>query len=174
MWKRIVVIAFVVGVIIVAASLGLIIVLSVMSQFPPGNLGVDNGKLKPCPDSPNCVSSQATDEEHKAEPLRFRDHGPLPAGEPALPQYSSDEAWARLVVVVAGMPRTDVVAADEAYMHVEFRSAVFRFVDDVEFVLDADNKVIHFRSASRVGRSDLGANRKRMEAIRAAWEKEAR
>ncbi len=68
----------------------------------------------------------------------------------------------------------NVVAVDDAYLHAEFSSALFRFVDDVEFVLDAEHQVIHFRSASRVGRSDLGVNRQRMEQIRSAWEQASR
>ena len=72
----------------------------------------------------------------------------------------------RLKVVIGAMPRSKIVTADERYIHAEFSSGLFRFVDDVEFLIDPDTKTIHFRSASRVGRSDLGVNRKRMEEIR--------
>jgi uncharacterized protein (DUF1499 family) len=123
----------------------------------PDNLGAKDGKLAPCPDTPNCVSSRADDAEHRAEPFRFDD--------------SPGTAWARLVRVVTGMPRVTVVTADDAYLHAEFASLFFRFTDDVEFVMDEDNRVIHFRSASRVGYSDMGVNRKRIERIRAEWEK---
>jgi uncharacterized protein (DUF1499 family) len=139
------------------------IALSVLSRSPPENLGVKDGKLAACPDTPNCVSSQADDPQHHAEPFRF--------GGPGQPQYTPGEAWARLVRVVTGMQGPTVIDANDTYMHAEFSSAIFRFVDDVEFVLDEQNSVIHFRSASRVGRDDLGANRARIEAIRAAWEK---
>jgi len=66
-----------------------------------------------------------------------------------------------------------VVTAADTYIHAEFTSAVFRFVDDVEFQIDPDTRLVHFRSASRVGRSDLGVNRERMEALRAAFERSA-
>lgn len=75
----------------------------------------------------------------------------------------------RLKSIVAGMPRAKVVSSTDRYLHAEFTSALFRFVDDVEFLIDPDAKQIHFRSASRVGYSDLGANRRRMEAIERLW-----
>jgi len=68
------------------------------------------------------------------------------------------------------MSRVRIVTAGETYLHAEFTSAVFRFVDDVEFLLDDAEKVVHVRSASRVGHSDLGVNRKRVEALREAFE----
>jgi uncharacterized protein (DUF1499 family) len=163
MWKRLVQIAFAVALLAVLGFIGLMVVLGVMSRTPPDNLGVKDGKLAACPDTPNCVSSQADDPVHHAEPFRF--------GGPGQPQYTPSFAWGRLVSVVSGMPRANVVDPDAIYLRAEFSSAIFRFVDDVEFVLDEQDNVIHFRSASRVGRSDMGANRARIEAIRAAWEK---
>ena len=67
------------------------------------------------------------------------------------------------------LPRTTVVTATGTYLHAEFRSAVFRFVDDVEFHADEAAGVIQVRSGSRIGFSDLGVNRRRIEAIRARW-----
>jgi uncharacterized protein (DUF1499 family) len=122
----------------------------------PDNLGVHEGRLAPCPNTPNCVSSQAEDDAHRMGPIPFD-------GE-------ADEALARLKAVVAAQPRTTIVSADGDYLHAECTSLLFRFVDDVEFLVDRDAKVIHFRSASRAGRSDLGVNRKRMEEIRKAFE----
>jgi uncharacterized protein (DUF1499 family) len=121
----------------------------------PDNLGVVEGKLRPCPNSPNCVSTQATDELHRMDPLTFED--------------APDAAMARLKTAVLLQPRVNVVAATDTYLRVEFTTALLRFVDDVEFYVDAQQKVIHFRSASRIGYSDLGANRKRMETIRRAF-----
>ncbi len=109
-------------------------------------------KLKECPQSPNCVSSQSTDDLHRIEPLRY--------------SGTSKEAMASLVVLLNSMKRAKIVIQTENYLHIEFTSALCRFVDDVEFVIDAQEKVIHVRSASRVGYSDLGANRKRVEKIR--------
>jgi uncharacterized protein (DUF1499 family) len=117
----------------------------------PDNLGVVNGRLADCPSSPNCVGTQASDPDHRLEPIHFT--GTL------------EEAMARLKTIVAAMPRSKIVTAGERYMHAEFTSRVFRFVDDVEFLIDPESKAIHFRSASRLGRSDLGVNRRRMEGI---------
>ncbi|MGH7127301.1 MAG: DUF1499 domain-containing protein [Planctomycetaceae bacterium] len=131
-----------------------VIALAVMSLVSrrPENLDVTGGRLAPCPESPNCVSSQADDDAHRIEPLTF--------------SGSADEAMSDLIAVVESMPRTEIVTRREDYLHVEFTSPVFRFTDDVEFLLNDEVKVIHVRSASRTGRSDLGANRKRVEEIR--------
>jgi uncharacterized protein (DUF1499 family) len=74
-----------------------------------------------------------------------------------------------LTVIVQTFPRTSVITVSDSYLHAEFTSLIFRFVDDVEFVIDNDAKVIHVRSASRLGTSDLGVNRKRVEEIRRLW-----
>jgi uncharacterized protein (DUF1499 family) len=120
---------------------------------PP--LGARDGWLAACPATPNCVSSLSVDEGHKIAPLPLR-------GTPA-------EAVAALAEVVRALPRATVVKATENYLHVEFRSAVFRFVDDVEFFADERDGVIHVRSAARLGSFDFGVNRRRVEEIRARW-----
>lgn len=109
-------------------------------------------RFQPCPDSPNCVSSLAADKDHKIEPLQFD-------GDPA-------EAWMRLQAVVSGMKRAATITSTGDYLHVEVRSRLLRFVDDVEFQLDTEQGQIEMRSASRKGHSDLGVNRKRTEKIR--------
>ncbi len=121
---------------------------------PPLNLGVTEGRLAPCPDSPNCVSSQATDADRRVEPLRY--------------EGDSAQARARLLEVLRGMERVQVQRADDDYLHAEFRSAVFGFVDDVEFYFSPPG-VIQVRSASRTGYYDFGVNRKRVERIRQHW-----
>jgi uncharacterized protein (DUF1499 family) len=78
---------------------------------------------------------------------------------------SGEESMNRLVAIVRDIKRATIVAATPSYLHVEFRSALFRFVDDVEFVPDDSAGVIHFRSASRTGYYDFGVNRKRMKEI---------
>jgi uncharacterized protein (DUF1499 family) len=114
--------------------------------------------LEPCPSSPNCVSSQApeSDHQHYIAPFRF-------SGNPAA-------AWQRLKAAVQAEKRVSVVVEQGNYLHVEMRSLMFRFVDDVEFSLAASADLIHVRSASRVGYSDFGVNRKRVERIRAAFD----
>jgi uncharacterized protein (DUF1499 family) len=134
-----------------------VIFLAILSALAkrPDNLGVVNGRLAPCPDAPNCVSTQAADAEHHIEAIPFD-------GAP-------DEAVARLKAALRTIPRMKIVTEKGDYLHAEVASLLFRFVDDVEFFVDREAKVIHFRSASRVGRSDLGVNRARMERIREAF-----
>jgi uncharacterized protein (DUF1499 family) len=116
----------------------------------PNNLGAREGLLSPCPSSPNCVSSQAADERHRIAPLAFN-------GDP-------DAAFARLKLILSG--RSDITIVDDLpdYLRVELRTILF--VDDGEFLLDRAKKLIHVRSASRPGYSDLGKNRSRFEEIR--------
>lgn len=121
----------------------------------PSNLGVKNGQLAPCPSSPNCVVSQGNpDADHAIAPIA----------------YSGDTASAlsRLEAVITAMPRTAIIEKSDTYLYAEFTSRLMGYVDDVEFYADPDAAVIHVRSASRLGESDLGVNRKRIEAIRAA------
>lgn len=119
----------------------------------PSNLGVRDGKLAPCPSTPNCVCSQSEDAEHKIEPLTYK----------STPQV----AFTQLKQAIESQPRTKIITQSPNYLYAEFTSAIMKFVDDVEFYLDEDAKVIHVRSASRLGQSDLGVNRKRIETIRA-------
>ena len=121
----------------------------------PQDLGVRDGKLAPCPSSPNCISSQAADEEHRVAPLPYTG--------------TADDAMKKLKAIVRSLPRTAIVNETPAYLHVEFTSFLFRFVDDVEFLVDDSAKVIHVRSASRLGHSDLGVNGRRIELIRERW-----
>ena len=139
--------------------LGVIVAFYVMSFLAtqPTNLGVKDGKLAPCPASPNCVSTQANDAGHRIEPIRF--------------EGTAAEAMAKLKQAIATLPRAAIVTESADYMHVECTSFLFRFVDDVEFWIDEANHTIHFRSASRVGHGDMGVNRARMEAIRGAFAK---
>jgi uncharacterized protein (DUF1499 family) len=143
---------------VVIAVLGGVVFLTVLSGLSrrPSNLGVVDERLASCPDKPNCVCTQATDERHAIPPLRYTG--------------SAAEALANLKAVLAARPRTTLVTATDTYLHGECRSRLFRFVDDVEFLIDDAEKVIHFRSASRAGHSDLGVNRQRMEGIRKAFE----
>jgi uncharacterized protein (DUF1499 family) len=122
----------------------------------PTNLGVRDGRLAPCPVSPNCVCSQ-DEGAHHVEPLRC-------AGDPK-------NEMTRLAEILTARPRTRLVAATDTYIHAECVSRLFRFVDDLEFLLDAAAGVIHVRSASRTGYYDFGVNRGRVEAIRQAFQR---
>ncbi len=131
-----------------------VVVLALLSMTgtAPTNLGLSSGKLAPCPDSPNCVRSQATDPRHAIAPFAL--------------DRSFGAAKEELRQAAAKLARAKLISESESYLRFEFRSLIFRFVDDVEFHLDAATKTIHIRSASRVGHSDFGVNRRRIEAIR--------
>jgi len=118
---------------------------------PNQDLRPTAGKLPACPETPNCVSTQATRADQKMEPIRV-------SGDP-------DLAFQRMVKLIQEQPRTRLVEQTADYAHFEFTTLVFRFVDDVQLLLDRDQGVIHFRSASRVGHSDLGTNRRRMTTL---------
>ena len=117
----------------------------------PDNLGISNGKLADCPSSPNCVNSQTGDEDHAVAPFTY--------------EGSRQDAFNRLENAVTSLKRTQIVEERDDYLRVECKSAILRFVDDVEFYFPEEN-VIHVRSASRIGYSDLGVNRKRVEKLR--------
>jgi uncharacterized protein (DUF1499 family) len=118
-------------------------------------VGIRESRLTPCPDSPNCISSQGSDSAYTVEPLTC--------------DSEAEKIIADLKVVVGSMKGATIVSESAAYLHVEFQSDVFRFIDDVEFMVDDMAKVVHVRSASRVGYYDFGVNRRRVEKIRQAW-----
>jgi len=122
-----------------------------LSRKLPDDLGVSAGKLKSCPESPNCVNSQAAGRS-AISPIAYRG--------------DAVAAWRALQDVLAGMDRLQVVEQKDNYLRAEARSRMLGFVDDVEFYLDVYARVIHMRSASRLGYSDLGVNRARMEQVR--------
>lgn len=117
---------------------------------PQADSGFKDSRLASCPTSPNCVSSQASAEDQQIEVLRYNG--------------DATQAQGRLLAVLKGMERVKIQRADASNVHAEFRSALFGFVDDVEFHFDPPS-VIQVRSASRVGYSDFGVNRNRVEAI---------
>jgi len=119
---------------------------------PPG-VGV--GALAPCPETPNCVRSGATDPRHAIAPI---------AAAPPL-----QAAFADLVALAGTMPGARVITVQPRYAHLEFETPLMGFVDDVELAADASAGVIDVRSASRVGTSDFGVNRKRIEDLRKAF-----
>lgn len=116
----------------------------------PNNLGAKGGSLAACATSPNCVSSQATDEGHRIAPLTF-------SGTP-------EAAFTRLKMILSGRGDTTIIEEKPGYLRVELRTTLF--IDDGEFLLDQGQNAIQIRSASRLGYSDLGKNRRRMEEIR--------
>lgn len=119
------------------------------------DLGFIDGKLTPCPDAPNCVSSQSADKSHYVDPLRY--------------EVALNEATEGLLSVLLSMERVKIINAEGGYIRAEYTSALFGFVDDVEFYFDDRQKTIHVRSASRIGYYDLGVNRRRVERIRSRF-----
>lgn len=128
--------------------LSLIPFLTACAGGPPEDIGIENGKLAPCPRSPNCVSSYAIDETHQIEPIAAN-----------LDQIEGE---------LLKLNEANIVSMDRTYLHAEFTSRFMHYVDDVEFLFDQAAGLVHVRSASRVGYSDLGVNRKRIESIRRA------
>lgn len=122
------------------------------SGKPPLNLGVSDSGLSSCPDKPNCVSSDAEDEQHKIEAYSLA--------------VDSDLAWQAIKEALLKLPRTKIVTQTDGYLHAECRSALFGFVDDFELHLRPQEATVAIRSAARMGKSDFGVNRDRVEQLR--------
>jgi len=150
-WKRAVLVLLAVLPLVPVAGLAL---LSARSRKPPV-LGVSEGRLKPCPASPNCVCSQSDDAEHRVPPFEYGG--------------TAEQALDALNEVISRRSGALVVERGPTYLRAEFRSRLFRFIDDVEFAAGPDEGQLHVRSASRAGYSDLGANRARVESLRAEF-----
>ena len=127
------------------AVLGLIVLSAWSRRVPP--LGLVDGVLRPLPAAPNAVTTE---------------------GGEGLPLTDPAADWARLPGVIESIGgRVEHVEA--AYLHATFTTPLLRFVDDLEVRLDPMVPCLHVRSASRVGHSDLGANARRLAALRRAW-----
>ncbi len=135
---------------IMAGSILCILVLASGCSTPEIGLG-ENG-LHPCPDKPNCVTSLDGDEAHGVAPILYL--------------TNKKAAREKIKKIVSDMDRTSVITDQSDYLHVVFTSKVMRFKDDLEFWFPEKGNYIHIRSASRLGYSDLGVNRKRIEEIR--------
>lgn len=114
---------------------------------------IADGKLAPCPSTPNCVSSQAVNAARRVNALVIR-------GDLATQHQS-------LLAILKTLPRTEIKAQNSDYIWVTFTTLIMRYVDDVEFIF-VEGQPVAVRSASRVGHSDLGTNRRRVEKIRRA------
>lgn len=138
---------------IVVLIVGLCIYVVLQNRLPEG-LGVTDGFLKPCPTSPNCVSTQAKREDtvHYAEPIVYT--GERKATQLSVEFYMLNKGNARIVSSTLG------------YVHFEVKSRLIGYIDDVEFYFPESDKIVHLRSASRVGYSDGGVNRERVRKIR--------
>ncbi|MBL4727791.1 MAG: DUF1499 domain-containing protein [Gammaproteobacteria bacterium] len=126
--------------------LALLPFLTACAGEPPQNIGIRDGILAACPESPNCVSSYENSEEHSIAAL--------------------DANLNQIQQILLTMDGANIVEQSSNYLYAEFTSSLMGYVDDVEFLYDAASNSTHVRSASRIGYSDMGANRKRIEAIR--------
>lgn len=140
-------------VLVIALAIGLFVYVDINNKEPK-DLGVSEGLLKPCPTTPNCVSSQADPEDnvHYVEPIIY--HGDRKDMQLKLESYFLQQGNAQ------------ILSSQLGYVHLAVKSAIFGFVDDVEFYLPESDSVVHVRSASRVGYSDLEGNRQRVRQVR--------
>jgi len=113
---------------------------------------VGSTRLSSCPESPNCVSTEAQDNRHKIDAFRLKG--------------DFTKNWPEIQNVVAALPRNALIRADKTYFHATFKSRVFQFVDDLELFLDPLSGIISIRSAARTGYWDFGVNRRRVEQLR--------
>lgn len=113
-------------------------------------------QLKECPASPNCVATQTRQADKQRPALVF--------------SGSVEQARIQLKTLIGSLPRTHLVSEEPAYLHYTFTTRPLPFLDDVEFLFDAANGLIHYRSASRIGYTDLGVNSRRMQKIATLWE----
>jgi len=136
--------------------LGLVLfmaILSIISHKTP-SVGMVGGRLRPCLDRPNCVCSEYEDLPSYVKPLEI--------------STSAKSDWEEVRRIVSEMGG-EIVSEDKSYLWATFSTRTFRFVDDLELRMDQENGVIHIRSGSRVGYSDMGVNRNRVEVLRSKF-----
>ena len=130
-------------------------------SLTPTDLGVRSGRLKPPSGTDNSVSSQAA---------LYPDHPRHLAAQisPVPPRGDGPATLARIGSIVKVMAGAKIIKSEADYLYAQYTTPLMKFVDDVEFWYDPAAQVIQVRSASRIGESDLGVNRKRIETVRAA------
>ena len=140
--------------VLVAASIGGWIVLRKLIELAspvPIAIGVTAGQFAPCPASPNCVSTQADDAEHRLDPVPYT--------------LSLSETRTLLLEIVGALPRTDISTITADYIHAVTKTRMMGFLDDTEIYIDDVAKLVHIRTAARLGYGDHGINRRRAEEI---------
>lgn len=129
----------------------------------PTDLGVKDGRLKAPSLTRNSVSSQAAlYPEHPQKSYAGIEPLPLKGGGAAA-------SLAALSKALQTLPGVQVVDQQPDYLYAQAQTRWLKFVDDLEFWVNPAAGVLELRSASRLGREDFGANRERMEAVRAAY-----
>jgi uncharacterized protein (DUF1499 family) len=117
----------------------------------PKRVGIIDGKFRTCPKSPKCVSTQSTDEKHKMKPIEY--------------EGTLEDARSKIIGIINSLKRSKIITETNNYIHSEFRTKFWHFIDDVEFYFNDTDKIIHFRSSARFGYYDWGVNKKRMQYI---------
>ena len=127
------------------------LVLTACTGARPHNLGIVNSTLAPCPDTPNCVSSDSLDESHYVPAFKL--------------EANSEQVWAEIKLYLDSQSNMEIVRELKDYLYVESTSTFMRFVDDFELHLREQNGIIAVRSASRYGKFDFGVNKERVDAL---------
>ena len=131
--------------------------LSACSGSKPTDIGISNGQLLACPESPNCVNSRSNNQTHAIKAFHFKK------------PISQVEAITAVKEALLSLPEIEIINETDTYLYAEATSKIMRFVDDVEFLFPNEEmiKEVHLRSASRLGYKDFNVNRERIESIRA-------
>lgn len=140
-------------------SLMLVTILWGCSGNPAERHNSESSGFLDCPDTPNCVSSLAKNPKYRVEPFKLK--------------KDPETSWDIVHKTVGSLSRTKIVSANKSDIHAECRSMIFRFVDDLTLHLTPSNGIIHIRSASRIGHSDFGVNRRRVENLRKKLQQKA-
>ncbi|KXO13490.1 hypothetical protein AKG98_3295 [Moritella sp. JT01] len=127
------------------------IFLASCSGTPPDNIGIVNSLLTPCPESPNCVSSDSLDESHYVPAFKL--------------EVSAEVVWSEIKVYLQAQHNMEIMTETADYLYVESTSTLMRFVDDFELHLRLNDGIIAVRSASRLGKSDFGVNKQRVDDL---------
>ncbi|MDN5304705.1 MAG: hypothetical protein PWP46_1591 [Fusobacteriaceae bacterium] len=142
---------------VIAVLIVLVGGMAVKNNIEPKNIGVVDGKFYELKNSPNNVSSQTDIKEKYVEPLKFIDN--------------KEKSYIKILEILSDYENAKIEKKDENYIHAVFKTKGLKFKDDVEFYFDENEKVVHFKSASRVGYSDMGKNRERYEEIKEKYYK---
>jgi uncharacterized protein (DUF1499 family) len=137
----------------VVGVMGVVVIyMLVKNNIVPKNIGVENGKLAKMPNKPNAVSSQTDEEDKKVEALEFK--------------VNLEDSKEKLLKSIQDYGNAKIIKNEKNYIYVIFTTGKMKYHDDVEFYFDESTKLIHFRSASRIGYSDMGLNRERYNKLR--------
>jgi len=135
--------------------LGLIVILAgqmiITNMRIPKNLGVNNGMFAPMPKSPNAVSSQSDDPDYHVEPFPFKEN--------------LEHTKAVIINAIESYGNAEIITNESNYIHAIFTTSKMRFHDDVEIYFNESAGIVEYRSASRVGYSDMGLNKERYNKL---------